>query len=145
MDDHLLEHASDADSLRQDSEGSEPQSSPGGLPAVVTSSDEYDAYDEEEAASGDRSPGARTWRHELPRWLATLDSTRTRREYEKAVRYFFQAPGVPEALRGLTFDLLLAYRGSLALRASGRHSQPGAPVGDLSPHQIRPSPGLAGM
>jgi integrase len=62
-------------------------------------------------------PPARTWRQELPRWLATLDSQRTRREYEKAVTYFFSAPGVPEALSDLTFDLLLAYRGSLALRA----------------------------
>lgn len=70
---------------------------------------------------GDGGPadaGDRTWRQELPRWLASLNPGRTRREYEKAVSYFFQTPGVPEALRELTFDLLLAYRGALALRAT---------------------------
>jgi integrase len=71
----------------------------------------------------------------LPRWLATLDSGRTRREYEKAVGYFFAAPGVPRQLDALTLDLLLAYRGSLALRADRNASRaptasaatPGAP------------------
>ena len=68
------------------------------------------------------APGAaaRTWRHELPRWLATLNSGRTPREYEKAVSYFFLTPGVPDALDEITFDLLLAYRGALALRATPR-------------------------
>lgn len=60
---------------------------------------------------------ATTWSAELPRWLATLDGSRTRREYEKAVTYFFHTLGVPNELDNLTFDLLLAYRGSLALRA----------------------------
>lgn len=73
----------------------------------------------------------RAWRQELPRWLATLNSQRTRREYEKAVLYFFLAPGVPETLADLTFDLLLAYRGSLALRAD---RQPSTTTG-------RPTPG----
>src|SRR5690348_14707479 len=53
------------------------------------------------------SPGGRTWRQEMPRWLATLDSGRTRREYEKAVGYFFEAPGVPQELGAISFDLLL--------------------------------------
>ncbi|HEY7983905.1 MAG TPA: site-specific integrase [Ktedonobacterales bacterium] len=70
-----------------------------------------------DGGSSDIPPGGRNWRQELPRWLATLDSGRTRREYEKAVGYFFEAPGVPHELGALTFDLLLAYRGSLALRA----------------------------
>ncbi len=63
---------------------------------------------------------ARTWLDELSRWLATLNPGRTRREYEKAVRYFFDTPGVPQHLRSLSFDLLLAYRGALALRATTR-------------------------
>jgi site-specific recombinase XerD len=50
--------------------------------------------------------------------MATLNPGRTRREYEKAVGYFFLTPGVPSELQALTFDLLLAYRGALALRAA---------------------------
>jgi integrase len=50
--------------------------------------------------------------------MATLNPGRTRREYEKAVGYFFLTPGVPAELQALTFDLLLAYRGALALRAA---------------------------
>jgi integrase len=73
-------------------------------------------------ASGDntqgRVPGERTWRHELPRWLASLNPGRTAREYEKAIGYFFETPGVPHELTLITFDLLLAYRGALALRAA---------------------------
>ncbi|MDE3230622.1 MAG: site-specific integrase, partial [Chloroflexota bacterium] len=43
----------------------------------------------------------------------------------KAVRYFFEAPGVPQWLAEVNADLLLAYRGSLALRADRRrHSRP---------------------
>ncbi|HEV2237651.1 MAG TPA: hypothetical protein VGR57_13400, partial [Ktedonobacterales bacterium] len=75
-----------------------------------------DAHEDGDSTSYGPSRG-RTWRQELPRWLATLDSGRTRHEYEKAVGYFFAAPGVPQELGALTFDLLLAYRGSLALRA----------------------------
>jgi integrase len=71
------------------------------------------------------SPGARTWQHELPRWLATLDSGRTRHEYEKAVGYFFATPGVPRELGAISLDLLLAYRGSLALRADQRARRAG--------------------
>lgn len=67
-------------------------------------------------ASSDRVPGE--WRYELRRWLATLNPGRTGREYEKAVSYFFLTPGVPGGLAELTFDLLLAYRGALALRAT---------------------------
>ncbi len=66
------------------------------------------------------SPSPATWRLELPRWLATLNPGRTVHEYEKAVRYFFDTPGVPEELSSLSFDLLLAYRGALALRAAPR-------------------------
>lgn len=74
----------------------------------------------------DRAFPAITWRRELQRWLATLNPGRTPHEYEKAVRYFFETPGVPETLRDLTFDLLLAYRGALALRATPHHQQPRA-------------------
>lgn len=58
------------------------------------------------------------WRSELLRWLATLNPGRTQTEYAKAVRYFFETPGVPQFLEDLTFDLLLAYRGALAHRAT---------------------------
>jgi integrase len=57
--------------------------------------------------------------------MATLNPGRTRGEYEKAVRYFFETPGVPEALVELTFDLLLAYRGALALRATNPRDRRG--------------------
>lgn len=73
-------------------------------------------------------PLGRAWHQELPRWLATLDSPRTRREYEKAVTYFFRTPGVPQVLEDLTFDLLIAYRGSLAVRAERRIGGSPAPA-----------------
>jgi integrase len=68
----------------------------------------------------------RTWDQELPRWLATLNPGRTGHEYGKALRYFFETHGVPQHLTELSFDLLLAYRGALALRASSR-DRPQAP------------------
>lgn len=61
---------------------------------------------------------AGSWRQDLARWMATLNPGRTPREYEKAVRYFFETPGVPQHVDELAFDLLLAYRGVLALRAT---------------------------
>lgn len=77
---------------------------------------------------------APTWRRELPRWLATLNPGRTPREYEKAVSYFFLTPGVPDVLAEISFDLLLAYRGALVLRAAPRERgaayMPRAPRGD---------------
>ena len=72
----------------------------------------------------DRRSASPTWPGQLLRWLATLNPGRTPREYEKATRYFFETPGVPDALEELTFDLLLAYRGALALRATPHHQQP---------------------
>lgn len=77
------------------------------------------------ASKDQETSSSRTWQQELPRWLASLDSERTRREYEKAVGYFFHIPGVPESLDALTFDLLLAYRGSLALRAERTYAATG--------------------
>lgn len=76
------------------------------------------------------SASARAWRQELARWLATLNPGRTQREYEKAIGYFFETPGVPQELDGVSFDLLVAYRGALALRAT--------------PHEQRPSTSAAG-
>jgi integrase len=58
------------------------------------------------------------WRFEMQRWLATLNAGRTVREYQKAITYFFTTPGVPQRVADLTFDLLLAYRGALARRAT---------------------------
>ena len=80
-----------------------------------------------EEADGGLPPAGRAWHQEMPRWLATLDSERTRHEYQKAAGYFFRTAGVPEMLEQLTFDLLLAYRGSLALRAE-RQPSPAAPT-----------------
>lgn len=65
-------------------------------------------------------PGARPWRPLLNRWLLTLNPGRTQDEYEKAVRYFFETPGVPQDVADVSADLLLAYRGALALRADRR-------------------------
>jgi integrase len=58
------------------------------------------------------------WRFESQRWLATLNPGRTQREYQKAVMYFFATPGVPQQIAAMTFDLLLSYRGALAMRAT---------------------------
>jgi integrase len=88
-----------------------PHADTGLIPARNAEGTDEGSTDRRESALG------RTWEQEIARWLATLDSGRTRREYEKAVGYFFHTPGVPGTLAALTFDLLLAYRGSLALRA----------------------------
>lgn len=77
--------------------------------------------DDASAGWGASEPGL--WTAELPKWMATLNPGRTRREYEKAVRYFFDTPGVPQRLSDLSFDLLLAYRGALALRAAPHQEQ----------------------
>lgn len=74
--------------------------------------------DDDERRDSDFARVVGHWRYELRRWLATLNPGRTGREYEKAVAYFFQTPGVPQEVAALTFDLLLAYRGALALRAT---------------------------
>lgn len=66
------------------------------------------------------TPSHRHWRAERQRWLATLNPGRTPHEYAKAIAYFFETPGVPQHVDDLTFDLLLAYRGALALRATSR-------------------------
>ena len=68
------------------------------------------------------------WRFESQRWLATLNPGRTQREYQKAVSYFFVTPGVPQQIAALTFDLLLAYRGALAMRATAHAESPASPV-----------------
>lgn len=80
-------------------------------PIPPHSSDGDEADDTSDQASA-------PWRSELLRWLATLNPGRTQTEYAKAVRYFFETPGVPQFLEDLTFDLLLAYRGALAHRAT---------------------------
>lgn len=77
--------------------------------------------------AGDQSAPDPTWRRELPRWLASLNPGRTPHEYEKAVRYFFETLGIPDTLRDVTYDLLLAYRGALALRALPHHQRPARP------------------
>lgn len=84
------------------------------MPAIVAGS-AFDDDNREDYSSGRRSPD---WQPELLRWLATLNPGRTQTEYQKAVRYFFETPGVPPCVADLTFDLLLAYRGALAHRAT---------------------------
>jgi integrase len=74
------------------------------------------ADDRESSQSEADLPGG--WLFESQRWLATLNPGRTQGEYQKAVSYFFTTPGVPQQLAALTFDLLLAYRGALAMRAT---------------------------
>lgn len=80
------------------------------------------------------------WRYELRRWLATLNPGRTGREYEKAVTYFFTTRGVPQEVAALSFDLLLAYRGALALRAAdparGATHTPTPPPAFQSPNAL---------
>jgi len=68
-------------------------------------------------ASAADAPARHPWRAELTRWLLTLNPGRTQTEYEKAVHHFFETPGAPADLADLCFDLLLAYRGALAMRA----------------------------
>ncbi|HEY7022864.1 MAG TPA: site-specific integrase [Ktedonobacterales bacterium] len=80
------------------------------VPLSVSGGDDNDANSEAHPPGG--------WRFESQRWLATLNPGRTQREYQKAVTYFFVTPGVPQQIAALTFDLLLAYRGALAMRAT---------------------------
>ncbi len=89
------------------------------------------------SATGATAP---TWRRELPRWLATLNPGRTPREYEKAASYFFLTPGVPDTLDQISFDLLLAYRGALTLRAAPRER--GAAYMPRATRGDRPAPAL---
>ncbi len=92
------------------------------------------SWTREEATGGGQGgapQGGRLWQDELPRWLASLNPGRTTREYEKAVAYFFETPGVPQYVGDLAFDLLLAYRGALALRATPHAEGAAAPRGPL--------------
>ncbi len=101
-----------------DDETSGPGEAEASLPVqyLGQQSDERD-HQGDSAAAGAHE---RHWRPTLNRWLLTLNPGRTQDEYEKAIRYFFETPGVPQDLTKLTTDLLLAYRGSLALRADRR-------------------------
>ena len=58
------------------------------------------------------------WHLAMVRWLATLNPSQTQREYARTVTAFFKTPGVPQSLDALTFDLLLTYRGAIAMRAT---------------------------
>src|SRR5260221_5721377 len=104
----------------------EPPVSP--LPAPIVS---WTREEEAGGGQGGAPQGGRLWQDDLPRWLATLNPGRTTREYEKAVAYFFETPGVPQYVGDLAFDLLLAYRGALALRATPHAEGAAAPRGPL--------------
>jgi integrase len=88
---------------------------PGGYPGGEQAND---AQREDEAAFSAHI--AHHWQPTLNRWLLTLNPGRTQDEYAKAVRYFFETPGAPQDLDALTYDMLLAYRGALTLRADRR-------------------------
>lgn len=88
------------------------------LPTTYHDAQRDHATDKDEGSGG--APVARPWRPALNRWLLTLNPGRTQDEYAKAVRYFFDTPGVPQDLSHLSYDLLLAYRGALTLRADRR-------------------------
>ncbi len=88
------------------------------LPTVYQDTQRDHATDQDGASAA--APGMRPWRPAMNRWLLTLNSGRTQDEYAKAVRYFFETPGVPQDLAQLSYDLLLAYRGALTLRADRR-------------------------
>jgi integrase len=102
-----------------------PESAPSAsanLPRVVSGNPQQgDGQEEQDGRNAsDAAPPARHWRPLLTRWLLTLNPGRTQDEYEKAVRYFFETPGAPQDPGALTFDMLLAYRGALTLRADRR-------------------------
>jgi hypothetical protein len=96
------------------------------LPSVYSGAWRDDGADGAAGAERDDVPddgaaaATRHWRPTLTRWLLTLNPGRTQDEYAKAVRYFFETPGVPHDLGELSYDLLLAYRGALTLRADRR-------------------------
>src|SRR5579875_902995 len=102
----------------------------------------------EGATHEEAAPARHPWRAELTRWLLTLNPGRTQIEYEKAVRYFFMTPGAPDDLADLTADLLLAYRGALAMRAArlqdlpraARQASPIAPSARLNAATRMPLP-----
>lgn len=88
--------------------------------AIIVRSPDIEGDD----ASSESEPARRPWRAEMARWLLTLNPGRTQDEYAKAVRYFFETSGVPQDLDDISADLLLAYRGALAMRAErGRTSR----------------------
>jgi len=90
---------------------------PSMLPAPQPQRAWGDAAPPDEQTGTSTSSARHPWRGELTRWLLTLNPGRTQTEYEKAVHHFFETPGAPADLADLSFDLLLAYRGALAMRA----------------------------
>lgn len=114
---------SDTDDLTASTEGA--PSALTNLPSVISGEPQQGDRQGEQNEQGehdasDAAPPARQWRPLLTRWLLTLNPGRTQDEYEKAVRYFFETPGAPQDPGALTFDMLLAYRGALTLRADRR-------------------------
>lgn len=113
---------SDTDDLTASSAGA--PSASANLPRVVSGGPQQgggqEGQDEQDERGASDAPPARLWRPLLTRWLLTLNPGRTQDEYEKAVRYFFETPGAPQDPGALTFDMLLAYRGALTLRADRR-------------------------
>ena len=107
-----------ADAGDSPSQPSEPSEAASPLPELYLGATQSDDAEREESTTF--APHGRTWRPALNRWLMTLNPGRTQDEYAKAVHYFFETPGVPQNLTELSYDLLLAYRGALALRADRR-------------------------
>src|SRR5260221_12384862 len=65
-----------------------------------------------------------TWRPALRQYLMSLDSPRTRLNYEKSVHYFFGWPEVPEYLDELTYELLNQYQNVLNRRCDPTYQAP---------------------
>src|SRR5258708_25389331 len=81
----------------------EPPVSP--LPAPIVS---WTREEEAGGGQGGAPQGGRLWQDELPRWLAALNPGPTTREYEEAVAYLFETPGLPQYRGGLPFHPFLA-------------------------------------
>lgn len=114
------DHAGEPGGYRARENGQSPEETLQDAPLIVHTSQAEREHDTEGAYD---KASLRPWRAEMARWLLTLNPGRTQDEYAKAVRYFFETTGVPQDLDDLTSDLLLAYRGALAMRAERAHTR----------------------
>ena len=56
------------------------------------------------------------WRDALNKWSEAQDNPGTRRNYAVSVRSFFETPGAPQTIEGITDELLTAWRGAMVAR-----------------------------
>jgi integrase len=114
------DHIGEPGAYRTRENGQSPEETMQDAPLIIHT-DQAEREHDTEGAHDEAS--LRPWRAEMARWLLTLNPGRTQDEYAKAVGYFFETTGVPQDLDDLTSDLLLAYRGSLAMRAERAHTR----------------------